>query len=422
MSLADVAGSELTRQAVHLYETGRVRPSLRALRIVARRVGLPLQSLVSELHDGQQHPDPRVDELCRLANTQSWVEAVELARQVLAEDVDDEVAAFANFYLGQALCQLSTPDQGPRAAQHLRAARRHFERIDDRWLRAEAMEWEAFALYLQEDPGAAHLAREALAEYRSLEPRDVRIEARMLEHVGTLLLREREYEASRRHYEHALLMAGGVLDLVRLARLYHGLARCCCAAGEQMRAVGLAHTAVSLYESESQRRPDEAQIPLARAESDLGRLLVLDGRLDQAEALFDRALGRFDAAGCERQRSHVLLGLAELRRVQGRVEEAVELIETAIADAQRLKEVMAQADGHQQLAMLHSDLGNEGRMNASFHRALEILDRHGLTARRSACVRAWFDASSRQFGAECPPPHIGGNGGGRDPRVGRHRI
>ena len=36
LSLAQVGGQELTRQAVHLIETGKVRPSMRSLRSLTK--------------------------------------------------------------------------------------------------------------------------------------------------------------------------------------------------------------------------------------------------------------------------------------------------------------------------------------------------------------------------------------------------
>ena len=101
-----------------------------------------------------------------------------------------------------------------------------------------------------------------------------------------------------------------------------------------------------------------------------------------------------------RQKSHVLLGLAELRRAQGRVDEARYLIEQALVQAEGLGEVMALADGYQQLASLSRDLGDEVRMHDSFRRAVEILEEHGLTARRTVCVRAWEEAASPGRSAE----------------------
>src|SRR5262252_4339094 len=48
LSLAQVAGWELSRQAVHLIETGKARPRRRTLQIIARRLGVPVSSLLAK--------------------------------------------------------------------------------------------------------------------------------------------------------------------------------------------------------------------------------------------------------------------------------------------------------------------------------------------------------------------------------------
>jgi len=75
-----------------------------------------------------------------------------------------------------------------------------------------------------EDPRAVSAAEDALRRYRSLESRRVEIEARMLEHLATCLARQEDFTRARACYEEALQVAGPVLDLARLARIYHGWA------------------------------------------------------------------------------------------------------------------------------------------------------------------------------------------------------
>jgi len=54
LSLAAVAGPELSKASIHLYETGRVRPSRRALELIARRTQRPIESFLNSAQpDGQ---------------------------------------------------------------------------------------------------------------------------------------------------------------------------------------------------------------------------------------------------------------------------------------------------------------------------------------------------------------------------------
>src|SRR5260370_38153787 len=46
LTMAELAGSDLTRQAVSLIETGKARPSMRTLEIFASRTGRPVDSFL----------------------------------------------------------------------------------------------------------------------------------------------------------------------------------------------------------------------------------------------------------------------------------------------------------------------------------------------------------------------------------------
>jgi len=47
LTMAALAGDELTRASIHQYETGRTRPSRRALELIAKRTGQPLESFLN---------------------------------------------------------------------------------------------------------------------------------------------------------------------------------------------------------------------------------------------------------------------------------------------------------------------------------------------------------------------------------------
>jgi tetratricopeptide (TPR) repeat protein len=384
--MAQVAGSELTRQAVHLIETGKVRPSMRSLQIIARRLGQPAQTFQVPSDVGAELPHHRVADLERLCERQRYPEVVELAGQLLAAAAPADLEAFAHLYLGRARAHLGCPDD---ALPHLRRARRLFEAEDDPWSAAEAREWEAAALYLKEDARAVATAEDALRRYRELEPRRVEVEARMLEHLATFLVQQSDFVRAEQCYTEALHVAGPVLNLVRLSRIYHGLSRCRVSLGDLRRAIDLASRAVALSAVENDLRPAPARIDLPRIENDLGMMLTRDGQYERAEELFASALRRLEEAGAERIRSYVLLSLAELRQVQGRRDAAMPLIAQAIELAERLEERMALVQAHQLLGELHA-AGQEHQLaDASFERALAILDEAGMTGPREQCLAAY---------------------------------
>ena len=360
---------------------------MRSLRVIARRLGVPVSTFLLS-------PDPQrsvmrgehANELDRLCQSHQYARVVEIGNQLLAPGASYEVQAAAHLYLGQALRHLVQPEE---ALLHLRQARALFDRLGDPWLSAEALDWEASSLYLMEDPSAVALAEEALRRYRSLEPRQPETEARMLEHLGTYLVRQRAYDRAQPYYEEALHVAGAVRDLSRLGRIYHGLSRCHWKLGDLRRATDLASKAVALYGVEDELRPVSARVALPRAQNDLAMLLMRQGQVERAEELVLSALGRMARAGVDRLRSQILLTLGEVRQRQGRFEEAQDITEQALELAARHEEQMAVADGHQQLGEIHARLGRPELCDRHFHQALAILGDAGLRERRDECLAVY---------------------------------
>lgn len=386
LSLAQVAGSDLTRQAIHLIETGKVRPSMRSLQIIARRLGVSALTFQMEVDAGPEMPHRRAAEFERLCERQRFDEVVELARHLLAQETSTHLTAFAHMYLGRALTHLGRPDE---ALPHAQQARHLFDREDDPWSAAEAREGEAGALFLAQDARAATVCEDALERYRALEPRRPEVEARMVEHLATILVQRSDYTRAERCYQQALQVAGSVLDLTRLGRIYHGLGQCYYYLGDPRRAIDLVSRAVALYAVENDLRPVPARFDLPRVENDLGVMLLRDGQPARAEELFRSALSRLEEAGSERMQSHVLLSLAEAQQGQGQLDEAVGLIERAIDLAERLGERRAMASARQQLGEVHELRHERHLADECFHEALAILDEAGMTGARAECLAAY---------------------------------
>jgi len=329
--------------------------------------------------------DGRIAQLERLTEQQRYLEVMDLAEELLAER-SRGLWAYGHYFLGMALNRLFLPEE---AIDHLRQARELFEALDEPWLAAESLEWEAGARYLKEDPDALDMAEEALRRYRLLEPREPEVESRMLEHLGTILVRHRSYPRARQCYDEALHVAGPRLDIVRLARIYHGLGTCHGELGDRQRAIELTMRAVTLYSVENDIRPQAARVDLPRAEADLGMCYLAQGDLERAEELFQAALDHLAATGVERLRSRGLLSMAELRRAQGRLDDALDLIDQAVALAGRYDEQIALAMAHQLRGQVRADRGEPALADVSFERALAILERAGLEERRAQCLAAY---------------------------------
>jgi tetratricopeptide (TPR) repeat protein len=384
LSLAQVAGSDLTRQAVHLIESGKVRPTVRSLRVIAQRLGVPEKALLAP--PGPLPDELAIGELQELCQRQEHAQVAERALGLVASGASDELTAFAHHHAGQALYQLAQPKE---ALPHLREARERFDALGNPWWAAESTDWEAMVLHMLEDSSALRVLRRALRRYRALEPRQPETEARMLEHQGTICFGRHDYEGGRASYEAALQVEGGVRELARIARIYHGLALCYHQLHRLQRAAELLLKAVTLYEAEQRIAPRPMRMAMPMVENDLGLVVMQQGDLERAETLFQAALDHFAAADMERLRSHTLLSLGELRQHQGRMDEALAFVVEAIDGAEALNETLALADGHQQLGELRAARGEPELADASFQRALALCHEEGLGERAKECTRAY---------------------------------
>jgi tetratricopeptide (TPR) repeat protein len=405
LSLAQLGGAELTRQAVHLIETGKARPSKRSLRILASRLGVPESwLLVQPDGEGLNLEDRQVGELEDLCQRHEYLSVLERGQEALDRGESPRLLAFASHFMGQALYRLARPDE---ALQHLCQARRLFDSLGNPWFAAESLDWEAMALNRKEDPDALPAAEEALRRYRLLEPRRPSTEARMLEHIGTIFYGRREHQAALVRYDEALRVGGAVSDLARVGRIYHGQGMCFEGLGDLRKARELLLKAVALHEVEHRMSPVPARNLLPRAENDLALVLMKQGDMDRADQLFRSALGHFAEAGTERAQSHVLLSLGELRQRQGRINEAVHFVQQAIELAERFDETLALAAGYEQLARLNAARGDDHLAEAGFQRALRLLESAGLEERRRACASAYARVRAERNGGPAEAERLG---------------
>jgi tetratricopeptide (TPR) repeat protein len=390
LSLADVAGDSMTKQAVHLFETGRARPTLAKLQLIVQRLGNI--SIETALAEAGEH------RLAELDEQQRFDELGALAARLL-RDVNSpkSTRAVATYYAAKAVLNRAPA----RALGLLRRARRLLLRVGEPHLAAEAMDWEAAALYLMQDASAAEVGRQALERYRALPDPQSHVEARMLEHMGTYRLQRGEHADAIERYREAIEVAGARLELARLANIYHGLAEGCRQAGETRRALEYMERAVHFYRTEHDvRGPVNAN--LARIENDYGVLLMRMGRWERAEEMIQAALDHYQEAGVESARANAMLSMGELNQLRNRLDDAVEWTVQAIDQSERMGETMAQATAYQQLGELRAAEGDGDGFEACFDRALEILDGAAVSERRAECVARY--RRIRAAIAEAQPP------------------
>jgi tetratricopeptide (TPR) repeat protein len=390
LTLAQVAEGIVTRQALHQFETGKARPTPDTLGAIAARVGVELDVLLA-------HPsDPRELRMRELEEAQRWPDLERLAEDTLDDlNLSPRIEAVSRYYLGRALV-----DQAPdESLAHLRRARRQLARLGEPGLAAQARDWEGAALYLLQHEDAVPVGRDALARYRTLADRDASVEARMLEHIGTYLLHREQVSEALGSYREAIDVAGGsVLNLARLANIYHGLASGYLRIGSFREALDYFERAVAFSRSAHEVR-GVVTANLARLENDYGDLLIRHGRWERAEEMIRAALDHFAATGVEAGRAYALLSMGDLLHRQGRREEAFRWTGDAADLAERQCETVSLALAYQQLGELWAAEGDEDRFEASFSRAFEILERARMPERRAEAL-ARYRTTRELCGAE----------------------
>src|ERR1700686_3985137 len=350
--MAQLARKYFTRHTIFLIEAGKARPSMRTLEIIAGRTGMPVQHFLkgSTAHQsiGERGlADARVEELQALCLQHQFDKAIALGVPLLEHPLPPTLEARIRHYVGQALVRSMRPDEG---LEHLRRAQALLEIEPDPWLAVECADWEASALYLIEDPRALPVAERALKLCRATEPRLPGTEARILEHIATIHVKNHSFDRAIAFYEEALQVAGTMRDLPRVGRTYHGLSLAYQERGDISRAIEYTHKALALYALENDTALQ------ANGENELGLLLMRQGQMERAEEAFRSALAYLGEAGTEKTKSHLLLSLGELQLRTGRAANGIEVVKEAIDLAKKLDERLALAGGHSLLGQLYEHL------------------------------------------------------------------
>jgi tetratricopeptide (TPR) repeat protein len=383
LSLAQIANNEVSRTAIHLIEKGRVKPSVEMLELIARQTGKPIEYFLLDPNASSAliRPKQEVRELERLTVVREFGTVVALGLELLATPSRDEETGLIHFYVGQAYCRLVKPQD---ALRHLPQARAQFERQHDQWLAVDALDWEASAWGLLEDPRAIGLASEALERCRRLDPRPGQLEARILGHIAGMHLVARSWTLAIGDYEAAVEAARAVKDLLQMAKMHHGLGTAYQRLQQPSKARQHFDKAIALYSIESDLSA------VYRVENDLGDLLLQEGQVEAAEQHFLRALAGADELHLDRRgRGYILLNLGEVNLRKGRLDEAQGYLEEALAVGEALGERIVGSNVKLLLGRLHEQRGNHRDADEQFLAAIRTVEGLDMPDRLRDCHMAY---------------------------------
>jgi tetratricopeptide (TPR) repeat protein len=362
LSLGQVARGDISRTAIYFVETGKAKPSMETLQLIAERTG---RSVDYFLASPERSSDAiGTSEIERLIATGDNLAAAAAGEDALGKGCSPETAARIKFHISMAYLRLAQPVV---ARQLAAGARAFFERSGDLLMAAECLANEAQAAYVMEDPSALALAEGALTTCRSLTPVPRFTESRLLGVLAAVHLSNQEWQAAIDTYEEAISAADVVQDMQRLSLMYSGLSMAYQELGNFDQAGRLAQRALNLHQTLNDR------LSLARSENNLGVLLLRAGDLAGAGLHVARALRLFEDAGVEVGKANIGLSLAELALAQYDLTKASNFCREALALAGRLSEHDTVAEAHYWLAKVAEARGDEQAVDAEFAATFDAL-------------------------------------------------
>jgi tetratricopeptide (TPR) repeat protein len=191
---------------VNLVEKGKRRPSPRSVRVITKRLAVPIREMLVG-PPGSTRDQEAVNELEALIQGRHYEQALKQGGELLDQVQAPAARALLHRCLGHALGRLRRLTE---ACKQLNLTETLFVSLGNRGLVAQTMELRALALQIAEQPEALSVAEQALDRYRALRQRRPEVESRLLERLGTILAGRGDHEAARVHYEEAFERAAGV--------------------------------------------------------------------------------------------------------------------------------------------------------------------------------------------------------------------
>jgi len=362
MSLGQVAQGDISRTAIYFVETGKAKPSMETLQLIATRTRKPIDFFIGEAGASDETALAEVE---RLVATGDNAGAVAAGEALVARVSDRRVLANARLAMAMALVRLG---QGLRARSQASAAHAYFEEAGDVLMTAESLGWEAAGARMMGDPASVELATEALRRCRSLDPVPQLTEAKLLAILGHVLNAQHEYTRAIEVYEEATAVGANFLDLRRLSYIYGNLSLAYQETGQFAHAGHYARKAMAIYETLQDR------VQIAIAENNIALLILRQGDLAAALRHAEEALRQSEQLSVETGKANILMTLSEIELALTEYELAAHYAQAAIRVADRLGETANSGEAHQWLGRIAAAQGDEARTDAEYAIAFRKFD------------------------------------------------
>src|SRR6195256_6478963 len=116
LSLGQVAGTDISRTAIYFVETGKAKPSMETLKLIASRTGRPLDFFLSRPSTMEARSSAVTAEIERLITSGDAAGALTAGEAQLVAERDEEIAARIKFLMATAHLRLAQAVQARRLA------------------------------------------------------------------------------------------------------------------------------------------------------------------------------------------------------------------------------------------------------------------------------------------------------------------
>lgn len=387
-----LAGPEFTKGYVSALERGAVRPSLKALDVFARRLGMPIADFLVARLDAETPPEldalqedltyqfnyakmlvrsDRPDEALKL------LDEAEASASVYAQKLPGRIRYRIPFLRGLAYLQKSEPDL---ARPEMESALEIADKEGDIETTTTVRNMLGVTLYQQ---GQTQLALEyhlqCLRAVTGSEVKDINLRLGVYRNLASDYWALGNYEQAIKTYQDALAILDEVTDLQKQAGKFWSMATTYKGKGDWSRAKLYATRALHIYEA-ADNRGEAASISMNLAE-----LMMGEENYDEAESLLKKAEVLLSNAGDKALVSNLYHNYADLALQKGNLEEAARYADESVKLSENLRQEntgkhassnaqRTHAEALQMAALIEEERGNTKEADRLFDMAIECIE------------------------------------------------
>ncbi len=383
MTQAQLAAPEFSISYISAIERGKIRPSLKALSILARRLDVPLTFLLEGSPAGAAEaravgyspadsgPDARIDVDLLLASVLVQQEEFKQAEQLLAPMQPERITTdqVYRLYLLRGQIHLGL-NEYQEAVVDLRAAVTQGEAINDiEYIeRARNLLGEAYFLLYNYTLALEHHQR-CDSAIENGHVNDPVFSLEVFSNLANDYFRLGDFEKAVTYYHRALEMLEGLnRDSKSFAQKYLEISQHYKSVGKLTWARDYAMRSLAVYEMRDEQRL------VGLTHQRLGKALEKQDNLDGAEQEYRRAIAIESELNDEVAASLCHTGLAELLLKRGQTKEAEKEAQQALKFARSSGDAQSQGQALIALAHLRHHSGDFAAADKFFTQALEQLD------------------------------------------------